>query len=186
MVLEPGTRLGHYDVTALLGKGGMGEVWQATGDVRLAMNGAFETTAGAPVNPVVAPTVHLWQRPVPLLVAGLALQSVGGLAGWRLTHPAPPAVTRFEIPLRADESFNGMGRHGVAVSPNGREIVYDTLVGLSLRSLDQVTPVLVAGTNGTARESFFSPDGQWLAYQSDESGQSEIYVQPFPNLDDGK
>ena len=26
----------------------------------------------------------------------------------------------------------------------------------------------------------FSPDGQWIAYASDESGRSEIYVQPFP------
>jgi hypothetical protein len=26
----------------------------------------------------------------------------------------------------------------------------------------------------------FSPDGHWLAYQSDESGQQEIYVRPFP------
>jgi serine/threonine-protein kinase len=28
-----------------------------------------------------------------------------------------------------------------------------------------------------------SPDGKWLAYQSDESGQMEIYVRPFPNVD---
>jgi Tol biopolymer transport system component len=26
----------------------------------------------------------------------------------------------------------------------------------------------------------FSPDGRWIAYQSDESGRDEIYVQPFP------
>ena len=30
MSLSPGTRLGHYDVTSLLGEGWMGQVWQAT------------------------------------------------------------------------------------------------------------------------------------------------------------
>ena len=28
--------------------------------------------------------------------------------------------------------------------------------------------------------SRFSPDGRWLAYESDESGRSEVYVRPFP------
>ena len=31
-----------------------------------------------------------------------------------------------------------------------------------------------------------SPDGRWIAYSSDESGQIEVYVRPFPNVDDGK
>ena len=30
MALTVGSRLGHYDVTALIGEGGMGEVYQAT------------------------------------------------------------------------------------------------------------------------------------------------------------
>ena len=31
-----------------------------------------------------------------------------------------------------------------------------------------------------------SPDGRWLAYQSDETGRSQIYVRAFPNIDDGQ
>jgi serine/threonine-protein kinase len=31
-----------------------------------------------------------------------------------------------------------------------------------------------------------SPDERWLAYQSDESGQNEIFVRPFPNVGTGK
>lgn len=29
-------------------------------------------------------------------------------------------------------------------------------------------------------QGVFSPDGKWVAYQSDESGRFEIYVRPFP------
>jgi len=31
-----------------------------------------------------------------------------------------------------------------------------------------------------------SPDGQWMAYVSNESGENEIYVRPFPDVDKGR
>ncbi len=31
-----------------------------------------------------------------------------------------------------------------------------------------------------------SPDGHWLAYVSDETGQDEVYVRPYPDIDSGK
>jgi len=43
-------------------------------------------------------------------------------------------------------------------------------------------PIAVANTQADEREGQFSPDGHWVAYQSDEAaqGQFEIYVQRFP------
>jgi len=31
-----------------------------------------------------------------------------------------------------------------------------------------------------------SPDGRWMAYASNESGKSEVYVRPFPDLNKGR
>jgi serine/threonine-protein kinase len=43
---------------------------------------------------------------------------------------------------------------------------------------------LVPLLNSPAREvsPALSPDGRWLAYESDESGTSEVYVRPFPDV----
>ena len=140
------------------------------GDVRLALKGAFETTVSIPSEPVAVPQLQVWQRPIPLVHGVLLLVVLSGLAVWSLARPTPQAVTRFEVPLRAEESFSGPGRHIVAASPDGRHIVYTTADGLSLRSLDEVTPVLVAGTDGNTREPFFSADGEWIGFWVGEVG----------------
>jgi serine/threonine-protein kinase len=36
------------------------------------------------------------------------------------------------------------------------------------------------------RNGIVSPDGRWLAYESDASGRFEVYVRPFPNVTDGQ
>jgi serine/threonine-protein kinase len=41
---------------------------------------------------------------------------------------------------------------------------------------------LFLGTPFTESYPAFSPDGRWLAYQSNESGTIEVYVRPFPGL----
>jgi serine/threonine protein kinase/Tol biopolymer transport system component len=41
-------------------------------------------------------------------------------------------------------------------------------------------PFPVVQSRFTDRDGQFSPDGKWIAFQSDESGHFEVYVQPFP------
>lgn len=38
-------------------------------------------------------------------------------------------------------------------------------------------------TNDSERDQSISPDGNWLAYSSDASGQLEVYVGPFADLE---
>jgi Tol biopolymer transport system component len=41
-------------------------------------------------------------------------------------------------------------------------------------------PFALVMTPFEERNPQFSPDGKWIAYQSNESGRFEIYIQPFP------
>ncbi len=51
--------------------------------------------------------------------------------------------------------------------------------------IDSVAQPLVA-TRFTEESPAFSPDGRWLAYSSDESGEKQVYVVPFPNTSGAK
>jgi len=71
-------------------------------------------------------------------------------------------------------------------SPDGRFLLFDYRphredpfeVWVSPMFGDRKPYPLVRG-NRTNAYATFSPDGKWVAYQSDESGQTEIYVVPF-------
>jgi Tol biopolymer transport system component len=55
---------------------------------------------------------------------------------------------------------------------------------LSLEGDKSIKPLL--REKGNQGIPMVSPDGRWLAYRSDESGQPEVYVRPFPNVNDDK
>jgi Tol biopolymer transport system component len=56
----------------------------------------------------------------------------------------------------------------------GSDIWYLPLTG------DDRTPKPFINTPFNQANARVSPDGRWVAYQSNESGQNEVYVQPFP------
>jgi len=78
--------------------------------------------------------------------------------------------------------------------PTGPELRVVRVSGSSGRSEVTPAPTLAAGSLQSERlaqtalpgiNGEVSPDGHWLAYQSSESGQAQIYVRPFPNVDGG-
>ena len=52
--------------------------------------------------------------------------------------------------------------------------------------VDTALTLVVASAKFDERAPTLSPDGRWIAYQSDETGKSEIYVRPFPAADGGR
>jgi Tol biopolymer transport system component len=73
-------------------------------------------------------------------------------------------------------------------SPDGEWIVFsqraaETQLDLWMLSLkDPQHPVPLLVTPANERGAAISPDGRWVAYTADESGQSEVYLQEFPGL----
>jgi Tol biopolymer transport system component len=71
-------------------------------------------------------------------------------------------------------------------SKDGRFVLFDQLDPKTsgdvwALSLDgKGKPFPVAQTQFEEQRGQFSPDSKWIAYQSDESGRDEIYIQPFP------
>jgi eukaryotic-like serine/threonine-protein kinase len=77
-------------------------------------------------------------------------------------------------------------------SPDGRYLIYAQInpgTGADLLALPigmpDSHPMVLAQTQATEDQGQFSPDGHWVAYTSNESGQSEIYVIPFPPSPNG-
>jgi len=52
--------------------------------------------------------------------------------------------------------------------------------------VDSAPRPLLASPGYDESAAALSPDGRWLAYASDETGRTEVYVRPFPNVEDGK
>jgi Tol biopolymer transport system component len=51
--------------------------------------------------------------------------------------------------------------------------------------LKEPAPALI-GTTAVSRNAALSPDGRWLAYEARESEGFEIFVRPFPNVNDSR
>jgi len=79
-----------------------------------------------------------------------------------------------------------------ACSPDGKFLIFNErpsssnndIWALSLDGEPDARPLIAGSYNEDCQA--ISPDGRWIAYDSDESGRFDVYVRPFPNVDDGK
>jgi serine/threonine-protein kinase len=124
--------------------------------------------------------------------AGILLMTTAALAAWIVTRPDPAAgvVARFSIALGDKDSFSRTGRHLVAVSPDGRRIVYVANQQLYSRRLDEQHAAPIRGSAVDPIEPVFSPDGEWIAFylptgelrKIPAEGGSPVRLAPIANV----
>ncbi len=77
-----------------------------------------------------------------------------------------------------------------SVTPDGKTLIYSES-GPDKRTRLMMLPIPIDGASGQPKplhpdaagaesDAQLSPDGRWIAYESNESGGTEVYVQPFP------
>ena len=73
-----------------------------------------------------------------------------------------------------------------AWAEDGR-LIFDQAADIGVLTIEgERTEEVLLDTEYNETHPALSPDGRWLAYLSDETGQTRIYVKPFPNVDDGQ
>jgi Tol biopolymer transport system component len=155
---------------------------QAIGDVRLALEGAFETALPQTAAPAV---VAGWRR---VALAGVAaIIASGAIIGtlvWlaaRRAEPVPPRVSRLQVtPAGAAALSIDWNERDLAITPDGSRLIYTGNQGTQIfvRALDALAPVAVF--TGRVGGLFVSPDGQWIGFRDGLGALKKVAVAGGP------
>ena len=118
---------------------------------------------------------------LPLIAGALLIGALAGAFGvWRSTStPAALPVARLLVGVAPADRLLGatpderrfnpvrLSRTAMALSPDGRQVVFSAIRGdrqqLYVRALDRLEAVPLAGTEDS-ENPFFSPDGEWVGF----------------------
>ena len=127
---------------------------------------AQDATLELPAETVSAPQRTSHRAQLAWGVAGL-LGALSAIGVWSVSSRAPAvagSVSRFALSFPETDTLTP---YGLALSPNGRTVVYVAqrhgTQQLFRHALDRLDAVPIASTEGAAFP-FFSPDGQWIGF----------------------
>jgi Tol biopolymer transport system component len=142
--------------------------WQSARDLSQELKWIAESGSHTAVPAAAtASRAHSLRRAALTSLAVLIAAAIAGLAVWNL-KPSPAApVVRSVFSLPPGDQLTGLVQRAVALSPDGKQMVYTASRGsvqqLYQRSMDSFEARPIPGTEG-ANAPFFSPDSQWVGF----------------------
>jgi serine/threonine-protein kinase len=133
-------------------------------DVRLALEGAFETRATEAASQAVLPPAPLWRRALPSVVSAAAMAVLLAAVAWALwpspAHPVIRSVYRPPEGVALEAEF----REGMAVARDGSFVVYKSGGTFRIRSRDSLQERAIRVETANFVGPDVSPDGRSLVY----------------------
>ena len=96
-----------------------------------------------------------------------------------LARPALPERLSTGARAQTPLSFTPDGKRLLYLEPDGATF------NVGIADLHEHRQRTLFGGAHNELNAEVSPDGRWIAYESDESGESEVYVRPMPNTEGG-
>ena len=123
---------------------------------------------------------------------GLQYAAVWTRDGARVAYGSPQGIfwRRADGTGSAEPLLLGSGLNPSAWTSDGKLIFSEGSTSngdIALLSVSgERTRMPLIATKFDEGRATLSPDGRWLAYQSNDSGRYEVYVRPFPDVESGK
>jgi serine/threonine-protein kinase len=139
-------------------------------DARLDLEEAMAPIVVPRAEPIAAPPRKRWPFvAIPAaLVAGIL---IGGPTALKLFAPPPPPapITRFTVAPPDGVEFSNIGRHFIAISPDGSRIAYTAGAQIHVRPVGSLASTAIPGSAGIVINPVFSPDGESVAFYLDST-----------------
>jgi dipeptidyl aminopeptidase/acylaminoacyl peptidase len=189
-----GKTLGNFQISSLLGRGGMGEVYRAK-DQKLGRDVAIKVLPEEFAKDADRVARFQWEAKLLASLNHPNIAAIHGLEESHGTHIAfskSPNINLHWIPTDGSGAAQPLleKEEGVQLpsscSPNGRILAFYEINADTKRDIWEIpiggdgAPKPILNTKYSEHSAMFSPDGHWLAYVSDETGQEEIYVRLYP------